>query len=84
MRVTVPVLVSLLAANDLLLLWLLDASTAESLLLLGATFLLVLPIALVASAVAGDDAPSRTALGRDVDDLRQRVARLEDGSDGEN
>jgi len=85
MRVTVTVLVALLAANDVLLLWLLDASVPESLLLLGATFLVVLPVALVASAAAGgDDAPSRTELGRELDALRERVDALEnDGSAGD-
>ncbi len=73
---TLPVLVAVLAANDVLLLWLLDASVPESLLLLGATFLLVLPAALVASAV-GDTAPSRTELHRELEALRERVDELE-------
>ena len=76
MRVTPAALVVVLAANDALLLWYLDASVPESLLLVGVTCLLVAPAALLATGLR-DDEPSRRELQEAVDGLRERVDDLE-------
>jgi len=75
--VTPAALVVVLAANDALLLWYLDASVPESLLLLGVTCLLIAPVALLAAGLR-DSGPSRRELQEEVEALRERVGDLED------
>ena len=81
---TLPVVLAVVLVNDALLLLALGVAVPTWLAVLGAALALTVPILVAVGATVERESASNAELQREIEELSERVAALEDGERREN